>query len=130
MTDPIADMLTRIRNAAAVNSKSVMIPHSKVKAEIAATLKKEGYIGEYIITKQDTAQPEISVQLKYSGKHSVITKIQRVSKPGRRVYIKSKHIKPILSGHGSILISTSQGIMTGKDAKFKQLGGEVLCRIW
>jgi small subunit ribosomal protein S8 len=130
MTDPIADMLTRIRNAAAVNHSQVIVPHSKVKEAIANTLKKEGYIEDFTVRPTPTNQGEIEIKLRYKGQLSTITKIERVSKPGRRIYVKSKNIEPILSGYGISIISTSKGIMSGKEAAHHKLGGELICHIW
>lgn len=128
MTDPIADMLTRIRNACLVQQEEVLVPHSNLKAEIAKTLKSENYIIDYQVTTKD--QPQIEIKLKYINKTPVISKIDRVSKPGRRVYLKSKDIKPQLSGYGILILSTNQGVMTGKTARQKNLGGEVICKIY
>lgn len=130
MTDPIADMLTRIRNAIAVHQSTVTIPRSNIKEAIAKTLQEEGYIKSYQIEQTSTNQPNIVITLKYSGKDPVITELTRISKPGRRTYVKSKNIKPILSGHGITIVSTSQGVMTGSKARKAKLGGEILCSIW
>lgn len=121
ITDPIADMLTRIRNAAAVRKSSVVIPASKVKAEILKVLKNEGYISDYKI--EDAS---IIVNLEDHG----ISKLIRVSKPGRRVYAGSENIPVVLQGHGLVVLSTSKGVMTGNQAKKAGLGGEVLCKVW
>ena len=129
MTDPIADMLTRIRNANAMRYKEVEIPSSKVKVEIAKILKNEGFINDYKITKNNV-QDVIVLNLKYNNKERVITGLKRISKPGLRVYAKSNEIPRVLNGLGIAIISTSQGIMTGKDAKAANLGGEVLAYIW
>ena len=130
MTDPIADMLTRIRNALAVGKEQVVVPHSKVKEAIAKTLKDEGYITDFSLKKTDYGQPDLLITLKYVGSEPAISQIQRVSKPGRRVYSKRNHIKTVLSGHGMSLISTSKGIMTNSQARKQQLGGEVISKVW
>lgn len=129
VTDPIADMLTRIRNANAMRYKEVEIPSSKVKVEIAKILKNEGFINDYKI-KKNNVQDVIVLNLKYNNKERVITGLKRISKPGLRVYTKSNEIPRVLNGLGIAIISTSQGIMTGKDAKAANLGGEVLAYIW
>lgn len=129
VTDPIADMLTRIRNAKTMRYKEVEIPSSKVKAEIAKILKNEGFINDYKI-KKNNVQDVIILSLKYNNKESVITGLKRISKPGLRVYAKSNEIPRVLNGLGIAILSTSKGIMTGKDAKAANLGGEVLAYIW
>jgi small subunit ribosomal protein S8 len=129
-SDPIADMLTRIKNAAGAKFRRVDIPGSKVKNEIAKILKTEGYIRNYKFIK-DGKQGILRVYLKYgSDQKSVIFGMKRISKPSRRVYLKSKDIKPVLSGMGISIISTSRGIMTDKTARKESVGGEVLCNIW
>ena len=129
VTDPIADMLTRIRNANTMRYKEVEIPSSKVKVEIAKILKNEGFINDYKI-KKNNVQDIIVLNLKYNNKERVITGLKRISKPGLRVYAKSSEIPRVLNGLGIAIISTSKGIMTGKDAKAANLGGEVLAYIW
>ena len=129
VTDPIADMLTRIRNANAMRYKEVEIPSSKVKVEIAKILKNEGFINDYKI-KKNNVQDVIVLNLKDNNKERVTTGLKRISKPGLRVYAKSNEIPRVLNGLGIAIISTSQGIMTGKDAKAANLGGEVLAYIW
>ena len=129
VTDPIADMLTRIRNANTMRYKEVEIPSSKVKLEIAKILKNEGFINDYKI-KKNNVQDIIVLSLKYNNKERVITGLKRISKPGLRVYAKSDEIPRVLNGLGIAIISTSKGIMTGKDAKAANLGGEVLAYIW
>ncbi len=129
VTDPIADMLTRIRNANTMRYKEVEIPSSKVKVEIAKILKNEGFINDYKI-KKNNVQDIIVLNLKYNNKERVITGLKRISKPGLRVYAKSDEIPRVLNGLGIAIISTSKGIMTGKDAKAANLGGEVLAYIW
>lgn len=129
VTDPIADMLTRIRNANAMRYKEVEIPSSKTKVEIARILKDEGFINDYKV-KKNNVQDIIVLNLKYDNKERVITGLKRISKPGLRVYAKSEEIPSVLNGLGIAIISTSKGIMTGKDAKASNLGGEVLAYIW
>ena len=129
VTDPIADMLTRIRNANAMRYKEVEVPSSKVKIEIANILKDEGYINDYKI-KKNNIQDIIVLNLKYADKERVITGLKRISKPGLRVYVKADEIPRVLNGLGIAIISTSKGIMTGKNAKAASLGGEVLAYIW
>ena len=130
VTDPIADMLTRIRNANAMRYKEVEVPSSKVKVEIAKILKEEGFINDYKI-KKNNVQDIIVISLKYGdNKERVITGLKRISKPGLRVYAKSEEIPRVLNGLGIAIISTSKGIMTGKNAKASNLGGEVLAYIW
>ena len=130
MSDPIADMLTRIRNAVKAKFSSVDIPASRLKIELAKTLKNEGFIRNYKLIKDDK-QGILRVFLRYGkGQSNVILGIQRVSKPSRRVYVRHKDIKPILSGMGISVLSTSKGIMTDKNAIKEKVGGEVLCNVW
>ena len=130
VNDPIADMLTRIRNANAMRYKEVEVPSSKVKVEIAKILKEEGFISDYKI-KKNNVQDIIVIGLKYGEKKErVITGLKRISKPGLRVYAKSEEIPRVLNGLGIAILSTSKGIMTGKNAKASNLGGEVLAYIW
>jgi len=132
MTDPIADMLTRIRNAQAVGHSTVSIPFSKIKYSIAEILAKEGFVKNVSKVGQKTKKV-IKIELKYEDAKNtipVISGLKRISKPGRRIYIKAKEIKSVLGGRGISIISTSQGLMTGKEAKRKKLGGEILCEVW
>ena len=129
VTDPIADMLTRIRNANVMRYKEVEVPASKIKIEIARILKEEGFISDYKV-KKNNIQDNIVLYLKYSGKERVITGLKRISKPGLRVYAKAEEIPTVLSGLGIAIISTSKGLMTDKDARKASLGGEVLAYIW
>ena len=130
VTDPIADMLTRIRNANQMRYKEVEVPASKMKLEIARILKEEGFIADYKV-KKNNVQNIISLNLKYGDKRErVITGLKRISKPGLRVYAKAEEIPTVLNGLGIAIVSTSKGVMTGKDAKSKSLGGEVLAYIW
>lgn len=132
MSDPIADMLTRIRNGQKAKFSSVDIPGSREKVEIAKVLKNTGFIRNYKFLKNDK-QGVLRVQLKYGAdKHrrNVILGLKRISKPSRRVYVKSRDIKPVLNGMGVAILSTSKGIMTDKQARRENVGGEVLCNIW
>lgn len=130
VTDTIADMLTRIRNANAMRYTDVSVPASKTKIELARILKEEGFIKDYKVVKND-AQGTIELTLKYGDKKErVITGLKRISKPGLRVYAKSDEIPKVLNGLGIAIISTSKGIMTDKEARRQNLGGEVLAYIW
>jgi len=130
MSDPIADMLTRIRNAGNAKFNSVDIPGSNLKTELAKVLKDEGYIRNYKFIK-DGRQGLLRVYLKYGpDNRHVIYRLERVSRPSRRVYKKYKDLKPILNGTGIAVLSTSKGMMTDKSARSEKVGGEVLCRIW
>jgi len=130
MSDPLADMLTRIRNASMVKHPSVQIPHSNVKSRIAENMKKEGYISDYSVIS-DSKQGILEIALKYDRKEQpVITGLKRVSKPGCRVYVQSDNIPKVMSGLGVSILSTSKGVMTDKDARQQGIGGELLCEIW
>lgn len=130
ITDPIADMLTRIRNAAKAKINSVDIPGSKMKLEIAKVLKSEGYIRNYKFI-QDQKQGTLRIYLKYGqGNANAIYGLNRISKPSRRVYAKAQEIKPVLNGMGISILSTSRGILTDKQARHEKVGGEILCNIW
>jgi small subunit ribosomal protein S8 len=129
-TDPIADMLTRVKNAIMAEKKEVAIPLSTIKLEIAKILKEEGYISNFQVDK--TQMPtQLFVELKYSSKkQNVIEGLKRISKPGRRVYVEVDSIPQVLDGLGVAVISTSQGIVTGKECKKRNIGGEVLLYVW
>ena len=130
MTDPIADMLTRIRNALAVNKETVEIPSSNMKKAIADIMAKEGYIQGYELV-EDGYSGKLVVTLKYVGKKkSVINALQRVSRPGLRVYSDVENMPKVMDGLGIAIISTNKGVMTDKEAKAANVGGEVLCYIW
>ena len=130
VTDPIADMLTRIRNANAMKYKEVSMPVSKVKTEIAKILKDEGFIEDYKVSK-DGDFGKLVLTLKYTNKKErVITGLKRISKPGLRVYAKSNEVPKVLNGFGIAVVSTSRGIMTDKEARKLSLGGEVVAYIW
>ena len=131
MTDPIADMLTRVRNAIAAEHDSVSIPYSKVKEQIARILKEEGYISAYTVSGEKAKDKVIAIELKYGPNHQkVITGIKRISKPGLRVYAKSNAIPRVLNGLGIAIISTSQGMMCDRDARKNHTGGEVIAYVW
>ncbi len=130
VTDPIADMLTRIRNANQMRNKEVEMPASKIKIEIARILKEEGFIVDYK-TKKNNIQDVLVLSLKYSeNKERVITGLKRISKPGLRAYVKAEDVPRVLNGLGIAIISTSKGVMTDKMARQQSLGGEVLAYVW
>jgi small subunit ribosomal protein S8 len=126
MSDPIADMLTRIRNAQSVNKLSVSMPASKLKAAIAGVLKDEGYIDDFAVVAND-GKPLLNISLKYYAGRPVIEKIDRVSKPGLRIYKGSDNIPKVMNGLGVTIMSTSKGVMTDRKAQAAGIGGEVLC---
>jgi small subunit ribosomal protein S8 len=130
MTDPIADMLTRIRNAVRVERPHVTMPLSKVKRGLAEVLKREGYIWDW---REEAAEPvsQLRIELKYGPNgERVIRHIRRVSKPGRRVYSGASDLRPVLNGLGIYIISTSRGVISDREARQRKLGGEVLCELW
>ncbi|MBU2235642.1 30S ribosomal protein S8 [Patescibacteria group bacterium] len=128
-TDPIADMLTRIRNTVPLNKEKVVIPFSKIKFEIAKILEKEGYVKK--VEKSESNFATIDIELKYtSDKESVIQNLKRISKPGRRVYVEYNKIPRVLNGLGMAIISTSAGLMSDREAKSRKIGGEVICEIY
>lgn len=130
VTDPIADMLTRIRNGAKAKFNSIDVPGSKLKTEIAKILKEEGFIKNYKFLK-DGKQGILRIYLKYGpGQSAVVYGLKRISKPGRRVYVKSDEIKPVYNGMGISILSTSRGIITDKKARKENIGGEILCDVW
>jgi len=129
MIDPISDMLTRIRNAGRALLPTVEMPHSRIKESIAHILKKEGYIAEVAVDGKGVKK-SIKLKLKYEGKKNVIEGLKRVSSPGLRRYVGSTEIPRVLGGLGVAVVSTSEGLMTGTQAKKKNLGGELLCYIW
>jgi small subunit ribosomal protein S8 len=130
ISDPIADMLTRVRNGAKAKFNSVDIPGSTVKIELAKILKTEGYIRNYKFLK-DGKQGILRIYLKYGAAQSnVIYQLKRVSKPSRRVYVRCKEIKPVYNGLGIAILSTSKGVMTDKNARQQKVGGEILCHVW
>lgn len=130
MTDPIADMLTRIRNAIITKADKVDIPASRLKIEIAKILKEEGFIKSYKIIK-DKKQGIVRINLKYTPEGDpVITNLQRISKPGRRVYVGKDEIPYVMGGLGIAILTTSKGVMTDRECRQKGVGGEVLCHVW
>ena len=130
MTDPIGDMLTRIRNANMVKHESVEMPSSKMKIEIAKILKKEGYIRDFRYYKFQN-KFNLKIFLKYGEKNINILKgIERVSKPGRRIYSSKENIEKVLGGLGISILTTSKGVLTDKEARTNNVGGEVICRVW
>jgi small subunit ribosomal protein S8 len=128
MIDPIADMLTRIRNAGRALLPTVEIPHSRVKESVAAILKKEGYIADMLVEKNQFKT--IKLRLKYQGKKNVIEGLRRISRPGLRHYVGATEIPRVLGGMGVAVISTPEGVMTGVQARKQNLGGEVICYVW
>ena len=131
MTDPIADMLTRIRNGLQANHETVEIPASKVKVEIARILKQEGYINAYTVAGETAKEKTITIELKYGpDNQKVVTGLKRISKPGLRVYAKGNEIPRVLNGLGVAIISTSKGLMSDRDARKENLGGEVVAYVW
>ncbi len=130
MTDPIADMLTRMRNALAVRKPEVILPFSKIKMNIAEILKKRGYILDVQEVQEPGSFKQIKITLKYNGKEPAISSLNRISKPGHRKYVTKDELPVVLNSLGIAIISTSQGLMTNKDAKKKSLGGEVICEIF
>lgn len=130
VNDPIADMLTRIRNACMVQHKQVVVPSSKIKASIAKILQEEGFIEGFTIT-DEKPQPNLVIRLKYTGRgEPVITGLERVSKPGKRVYTGHQEIPWVRAGLGISILSTPKGLMTGRQAKRNRLGGELICNVW
>lgn len=130
MTDPIADMLTRIRNAITAKHDYVNIPASKMKVAIAGVLRNEGFIRDYEVA-EDGNKKVLRVHLNYTGKKDpVLTGLQRVSKPGLRVYVQKREIPRVYGGLGVAILSTPQGVMTGQDAWRRRIGGEVICYVW
>ena len=130
MTDPFADMLTRIRNANKAKFKKVDMPSSNLKVSVAKILKDEGYIKNHKVIK-DTKQGILTIYLKYDGENNtVITGLKRISKPGRRVYVKKDKIPKVLTGLGINILSTPRGILTDKKARESNVGGELLCSVW
>lgn len=131
MVDPISDMLTRIRNAARGRQPRVDMPASRLKIEIARILKEEGYVSTYKVVEETKAKKTLRVFLKYTpGRRNVISDLQRVSRPGRRVYVGKTEIKSVMGGTGISIVSTPQGLMTGHAARRAGIGGEILCEVW
>ncbi|MEO6397611.1 MAG: 30S ribosomal protein S8 [Tepidiformaceae bacterium] len=132
VSDPVADMLTRIRNAVSSRHDSVLIPASKTKVAIAKVLKDEGFIKDFaVVAEEGRPQPNLKVDLSYGGRRqTVLSGIQRVSKPGLRVYVQRREIPRVYGGLGIAILSTPKGIMSGQEARRQEVGGEVLCYVW
>jgi small subunit ribosomal protein S8 len=130
MTDPIADMLTRIRNAVRVERPYVDVPLSNVKRDVADALKREGYIWDWQVI-EGVPVSHLRIELKYGPNgERLIQKVRRVSKPGRRVYCRAKDLRPVLNGMGITILSTSRGVVSDREARQRKLGGEILCEVW
>ncbi|HNM76960.1 MAG TPA: 30S ribosomal protein S8 [Tepidiformaceae bacterium] len=132
VSDPIADMLTRIRNAAAARHDSVLMPASKMKVAIAGVLKEEGFIKDFSVAAEEgKAQPNLKVDLSYGGRKTpVLNGLQRVSKPGLRVYVQRREIPRVYGGLGIAILSTPKGVMSGQEARRNEVGGELICYVW
>lgn len=130
ITDPIADMLIRLKNAYLAGKEVVEIPYSKMKEDIAKVLVKEGYLRNLTISTNDSKIKIIKLELKYKNKKPAIEEVKQISKPGVRIYAKAKKIPRVKFGFGITIVSTPQGIMTDKEARKRNLGGEVICQIW
>ena len=131
VTDPISDMLTRVRNAGKARLDTAVMPSSKLKTEIAKILLEEGYINSFEVSDGENINGILKIYLKYgSDRKGVIEGLKRISKPGLRVYAEKENIPRVLGGLGTVIISTSQGIMTGKKAKKLGIGGEIICHVW
>jgi small subunit ribosomal protein S8 len=133
MTDPIADFLTRVRNAIHASHESVDVPSSKLKAELARILTEQGYIDSWSVVQRDDGKAGelIQIRLKYTeDRRSAISGLRRVSRPGRRTYVDARHIPKVLGGMGTSIVSTSRGVMTGHDARAAGVGGEILAQVW
>lgn len=128
-TDPIADLLTRIRNAISVGKNEVRVPSSKMKQAVAEQLKSNGYLADVKVEKA-TPRDNLVITINKEGENPVITEIDRISKPGRRVYAKVSEIPTIMSGRGMVIISTSKGVMSGHEAAKQRLGGELICKVY
>lgn len=127
--DSIADMLTRIKNALRAGHKEVVMPHSKLREAIAQILVDEGYLNKSEVIKQEP-QSELKLQLRYVDSMPAMTDVKRISKPGRRLYTSSQKIPASLGGYGVTILSTNQGIISGREAKKKNVGGEIICQVW
>ncbi|MBM4143095.1 MAG: 30S ribosomal protein S8 [Lentisphaerae bacterium] len=129
LVDPISDMLTRIRNAQSAGHEMVDVPCSRMKTEITRLLKREGYVSDYVVEGEN--RRKLRVYLKYDASRApVIRGLRRASRPGRRLYTAARDVPRVLGGMGTVILSTSQGVMTGKEAKQRNLGGEILCTVW
>jgi len=130
MIDPISDMLTRIRNAGRAQKPVVEVPHSKVKESIANVLKSEGYVSAVEVATPEKSRKCIKLQIKYQGKQTVLEGLRRISSPGRRVYVGATEIPRVRGGLGVAIVSTPEGVMSGVEARKKNLGGELVCFVW
>lgn len=130
MTDPIADMLTRLRNAARARKTEFTVPYSKLKSEIARILEKEGYIAGFELETLEKGRPNLKIRNKFVNKASAIAGLQRVSKPGLRRYVTANEVPRVLGGMGIAVLSTSRGVLTGHEARRQNVGGELLAYIW
>lgn len=128
-TDPIADLLSRIRNAAAVGKRQIVVPHSTIKQRVAEQLQAAGYLADVKVTDAKP-QANLEIVINEEGADNTITEIVRLSKPGRRMYAKADEIPRIKNGRGIVLVSTSKGVMTGNEAKAQRLGGELICKVY
>lgn len=129
MTDPIADFLTRVRNASLAHQTHTTAPYSKLKEQLAKILQRAGYLEKVAVG--NTSHPKyLQLTLKYQGKYAVISGLERLSTPGRRLYVQATNIKPVLSGQGLTVLSTPKGLMTNVDARNARLGGELICKVW
>lgn len=127
-SDPISDLLCRLRNGARAQHPDVLVPHSRLKESIAQVLKQEGYLSE--VSVEGTSKKQIRMKLRYTGRKSVIEGLRRLSSPGRRVYAQSTEIPKIRGGLGVVVLSTSSGVVTDREARRRKLGGELLCSVW
>lgn len=130
MTDPIADMLTRLRNAARAHKTEFVVPYSRLKSEIARILEKEGYIAGFELETTPQGRPNLKIRNKFVNKASAIAGLKRVSKPGLRRYVKADEVPRVLGGMGVAVLSTSRGVLTGQEARRQNVGGELLAYIW
>ena len=130
MTDPIADMLTRLRNAARAHKTEFVVPYSRLKSELARILEKEGYIAGFELEKTPKGRPNLKIKNKFVNKTSAIAGLKRVSKPGLRRYVKADEVPRVLGGMGIAVLSTSRGVLTGHEARKQNVGGELLAYIW
>ncbi|HEY6676116.1 MAG TPA: 30S ribosomal protein S8 [Terrimicrobium sp.] len=130
MTDPIADMLTRLRNAARAHKTEFVVPYSKLKSEIARILEKEGYIAGFELETTHKVRPNLKIRNKFVNKASAIAGLRRVSRPGLRRYVKADEVPRVLGGMGIAVLSTSRGVLTGHEARRQNVGGELLAYIW
>ena len=129
MTDPVADLLTRIRNGQSAGKAHISLESSKIKTAIARVLKDEGYVADFRVS-EETGKPRLIIDLKYYEGRPVIDRLERVSRPGLRIYRGKDELPKVLGGMGTVIVSTPQGVMSDRDARKKNLGGEILCEVW